>query len=101
MTTTRIFFTTDLHLINSDPCITFVVLLTLFENRLSREFNKILVNITERFNNLKTRVIDPALKEVNKYTDIVVTYKNIKKGRNIVALEFFIETNQQTAIKFE
>ena len=52
----------------------------------------------ERVYNLKTRVIDPSIKQINKNTDIKVEYSQIKRGRNIIAFEFnfsFKKTNSQ------
>lgn len=42
-----------------------------------------------RFYDLKTKVIDPALRQINKHTDLNVTYeKPTKNGRNIEMLHF-------------
>lgn len=38
--------------------------------------------------NLKIRVIDLAMKQINKHTDLTVSYKQHKEGRTIVALTF-------------
>ena len=45
----------------------------------------------ERYNNLKQRVIEPSIKDINEYSDINVIYKEVKEGRKITALEFHIE----------
>lgn len=38
----------------------------------------------------KKRVLDPALKEINNYTDIQVTYEPVTKGRKVIQLNFTI-----------
>lgn len=40
------------------------------------------------FRDLRRRVIDPAIEEINKHSDISVSYERIKKGRSVIALEF-------------
>ena len=45
----------------------------------------------ERYNNLIQRVISPAIKDINTYSDINVIYKEIRTGRKVTALEFHIE----------
>lgn len=40
----------------------------------------------------KNRVLDPAVKEVNKKTDCQFTYKPIKRGRWVIAIQFNIIT---------
>ena len=42
----------------------------------------------ERMVNFKRDVIDPAVKEINETSNVSITYEQIKKGRNIVALRF-------------
>jgi len=39
---------------------------------------------------LRKRAIDPAVKEINELTDILVTYEQIKEGRNITEIKFKI-----------
>jgi plasmid replication initiation protein len=41
--------------------------------------------------NLKARVLDVAIKEINAETDLNISYKNIKRGRSIIALHFTIK----------
>ena len=38
--------------------------------------------------NLKNKVINPALKDINDHSDLNVSYENIKNGRKIIALKF-------------
>ena len=46
-----------------------------------------------RFFDFEKRVLIPAVKEINKETDLLVSYKKIKKGRKIVQIEFTINHN--------
>jgi plasmid replication initiation protein len=43
-----------------------------------------------RFSNLKARVIDVAVEQINKFSDLNVSYDQIKTGRAITHLQFFI-----------
>lgn len=49
-----------------------------------------------RFNNLKYYIIDPAIKEINSYSDIKVQYELLKKGLKVEGLRFFIVPNEET-----
>ena len=51
-------------------------------------------------NNFKSRVLEPALKQINEHTDITVTYEQHKKGRTISGFSFRFKQKQQ-AIKAE
>ena len=44
----------------------------------------------ERFYNLKVRIINPAIEEINNSTNLVVTWETTKKGRKITGLTFKI-----------
>jgi plasmid replication initiation protein len=44
--------------------------------------------IYSAFADLKRRVVDPALKEINKHSDLNVNYKLVKHIRKVVGLEF-------------
>lgn len=50
-------------------------------------------DIYKAYKDFKVRVIEMGLEEVNKYTDIKVTYEEIKKGRKVNSLKFFIFEN--------
>ena len=39
-------------------------------------------------NDLKKRVLEPALKQVNEHTDITASYEQHKKGRTITGFSF-------------
>lgn len=48
-----------------------------------------------RVNNLRMRVLDPALKEINKHTDLRVKMTTQRKGRTIVGFHFDISQDEQ------
>lgn len=48
------------------------------------------LNINYPYKHLRTRVIEPALEEINKYTSYEVTYMTIKSGRKVTDIKFFI-----------
>lgn len=45
----------------------------------------------KRMNNLKARVIEPCIDEINEQTDLTLSYENIKLGRKIIGFLFHIE----------
>jgi len=47
------------------------------------------------FGNFKKRVLNQTVEEINKYTDLTVSYNVIKKGHSVVAVEFFIDSNKE------
>ena len=46
-------------------------------------------------NDFKKRVLEPAINQINKYTDITATYEQHKKGRLISGFSFRIKQKQQ------
>ena len=44
----------------------------------------------EKSNHFKKRVLEPAIAEINKYTDLNIGYEQITKGRKVVQIKFFI-----------
>ncbi|MEB5477604.1 replication initiation protein RepM [Acinetobacter pollinis] len=44
-----------------------------------------------RIDTLKKRVLEPAIKQINLYTDIEATYEQFKEGRTIVGLKFLFK----------
>jgi plasmid replication initiation protein len=42
------------------------------------------------YSNLRAKVIEPTVEEINKFTDINISYEELKQGRRIVALHFKI-----------
>lgn len=52
-----------------------------------------------RIDTLKKRVFEPAIKQINLYTDIEATYEQFKEGRNVVGLRFiFKEKTPSTSL---
>lgn len=50
-------------------------------------------------NDFKKRVLEPAIKQINKYTDITATYEQYKKGRLISAFSFSFKQKHQQRIE--
>lgn len=46
----------------------------------------------DRMDNFRKYVLDDPIREINKRTPYIVRYESIKKGRNIVAFEFTMDT---------
>ncbi|ENV46008.1 MULTISPECIES: replication initiation protein RepM [Acinetobacter] len=63
--------------------------------------SKIGVEDTEytAMNDFKKRVLEPAIKQINKYTDITATYEQHKKGRLISAFSFSFKQKYQPKIE--
>lgn len=49
--------------------------------------------------NLRVRVIDPALRELNANTDLAVSAEPIRQGRKVVGFSFTISKNDQMALQ--
>lgn len=47
------------------------------------------------YSNLRAKVLEPTVREINEYTDIAVSYEEIKEGRKIAALHFKIWQNSE------
>jgi plasmid replication initiation protein len=47
----------------------------------------------------KKRVVDPAVEQINKYTDIQVSYENVKDGRSICGLKFIFTKNDNIKVQ--
>ena len=54
----------------------------------------------KRFADLKKRILEPALNEINTLSDIKVTYEPVKQSRRIVGLRFIIRKNKQKHLEF-
>lgn len=52
-----------------------------------------------RYANLKARVLNPAIEEVNEKTDLFISIKEIKKGRSVEKIEFIIRHAPEKEIK--
>lgn len=47
-----------------------------------------------RFQSFEQRIIDPAIKEINNHSDIIVEYTKFKKGKSINEIEFIIKSKR-------
>ena len=54
-----------------------------------------------RIGNLKQRVIDPAVEEINATSDIEVQWSTVKRGRAVAKLRFYIKSNESTVTERE
>jgi len=54
-----------------------------------------------RYSNIKQKVIKPALAEINAYSDIYVRLEEIKKGRKVEKLKFYITRKEFNNFKKE
>lgn len=52
----------------------------------------------KNFNDLKRFVIEPAIKEINQYTDLNVAYDTEKEGRKVVRVIFFLAGKGKKAL---
>ena len=50
--------------------------------------------------NLRVRVLDPAVDEINKHTDLRVTMTPIRRGRTVTGFHFFIRIDAQMNLDF-
>lgn len=46
----------------------------------------------KRYSNLKQKIIEPAIREVNGYSDLKIDYIEIKEGRKVTAIKFIISS---------
>lgn len=53
----------------------------------------------EKINNLKTNAVNKPIQEINKKTDITITYENIKRGRMVTGLKFTVKAKPQPKLK--
>lgn len=51
------------------------------------------------FSNLRQKVIDPGLAEVNKESDIIMDYKTFTAGRKVVAIKFSVKQKSQIVLE--
>lgn len=70
-----------------------------FQISLEELFNQLgLPASYKRIGNLKDRVIKPSLDEISANTDIVLTYENIKQGRNVVGIKFVVKAKPKPKV---
>ena len=48
----------------------------------------------EQYRDFRTRVLEPAIKELNKYSDKTIEYRPIKRGRSVAQIELIISTKK-------
>jgi len=65
-----------------------------FRNRLGVEINEYI-----RMSDFKMRVLEPSIEQINKHTDITVTYEQHKKGRIISGFSFKFRPKPQAKIE--
>lgn len=53
----------------------------------------------KQYGHFKSRVITPSVKELNEKTDVQVTFKEIRKGRKVIKIEFTIKHFKEKEIK--
>ena len=53
-------------------------------------------NEYERLDNFKKKVLDKAVKEINKYTDVNISYSQIKSGRTVTGFKFDVKRKQNS-----
>lgn len=51
----------------------------------------------ENYAHLKRRVLEPAINEINEYTELSITYNPIYKGRKVIGIEFIIDKKEPIA----
>lgn len=74
-----------------------------YENLRQREISikdfKLMLGITgseyKQYANLKEKIIEKSINEINDKSDLLVTYKEIKDARKVVALSFTLKENWQ------
>ena len=98
----------DVARINSSYGIRLYELLMQFNATKDRRINlidfKSLFNLEKKyplFRDLNKWVIKPAVKEINKSSNLVVYYSTIKKGKNVIALQFDFQESKQLSMVFE
>jgi plasmid replication initiation protein len=72
------------------------------EMTLTVEWLKESLELPESYNqisNLKDRVLNPAINEINKHTDMTASYEQIKKGRSIIAFKFIFVLREDKKAK--
>lgn len=97
----------DVARLNSSYAIRLYELLMQFNATKDRKINlddfKSLFNLGNKytlFRDLNKWVIKPAVKEINSSSNLVVYYSTVKKGRNVVALQFDFQENKQMTMDF-
>jgi plasmid replication initiation protein len=53
----------------------------------------------QRINNLKDNAVDAPIKEINEKTDIIISYENVKRSKEVVGLKFKVKAKPKPKIK--
>lgn len=53
----------------------------------------------EKYNNFKSRALEPAVKEINEHTDLKVQFEEIKVGKRVTKILFTIQEKEKTKKK--
>lgn len=75
---------------------------TLGSREISIEKLKECLQVTDkypRFNSFNQRVLEPAIKEINRKSDLLIEVEQVKRGRTVHALNFILQEKQQTTKK--
>jgi plasmid replication initiation protein len=68
------------------------------ERRVTLEKLRTILDLGEKYKdvkNLRVRVIDPSMEDINEHTDLSVSYEPMRKGRRIVGFSFNIDAMEQ------
>lgn len=65
------------------------------------DFRKSLMLPYKDYSNIRRRVLEPAIKEINAMSDISIVCYAIKRGRAVATLEFHISKNPQRTLDLE
>jgi plasmid replication initiation protein len=63
------------------------------------ELKQILGSLLKEFKEFKRITLEPAIKDINQYTDIEVSYEKVLSCRKVVALNFTIKPKKQVQIE--
>lgn len=55
------------------------------------------INEYKKYGDIKRRLLDYSVHEINMKTDIKVSFEEVKKGRKVIALNFYIEQKEEEA----
>ena len=44
------------------------------------------------YGNFKKKALEPSIKEINEKTDLQITYEEVKKGRKVESIKFYIKS---------
>lgn len=65
------------------------------------KFQRLLDSNYQNFKDFHTRVLKPACKEINEYSDIIFEYELITKGRKTTEIKLIVKTKPTTIQSFE